>query len=590
MIRLSSCIFQRIKYSQFNHVKNIHASGNSRQRVMATDGVDEACIEIFKSRGHEVDFVKTMPESELIKVIGKYDGLVVRSATKVTANVLAAGGSQSGGKLRIVGRAGVGVDNIDVNEATKQGVMVMNTPGGNTVSTAQLAVSLICSLARKIPAADMSIKADKWDRKSFMGNEINGKILGIIGCGRIGQVVASCAIGLGMKVYGYDPVMSAESLKEFNILPASLDDIWAKSDFITLHTPLTSQTKGIINDETIAKCKKGVSIVNCARGGIVDEDALLRGLESGHIAGAALDVYTSEPPKENLHPLLKHPNLICTPHLGASTDEAQINVSRDIAVQMCDLFDGRDFIGVMNVSYAAASSQPHMKPFMNLAETIGAVIAQLKPQEDNHICPIKSIELKTWGGRDVNITTKQARLLLQAMVLKGVLSKTKINGITLTPDMISAPILANELNLKSIISDEQPQGIRSTPYWNVVSVKATRLDDSVTEITGSVFGTLPHLTQVDDFKDSFAFQPSESKHLLTFRNEDRPGAISQVLSVLSKEHINVASLNVARANVLQNSTSKYALCFMALDQRISQDTLATIRSFSALQDVALINL
>jgi D-3-phosphoglycerate dehydrogenase len=312
--------------------------------VLATDGVDECCVKIFRDRGHTVDFLKTLPEPELIKIIGQYDGLVVRSATKVTPLVL-----QHATKLRVVGRAGVGVDNINVAEATKYGVMVMNTPGGNTVSTAQLAMSLLCNLARKLPAADMSVKEGKWDKKALMGVEMGGKTLGIIGCGRIGQVVASCAKTMGMEVIGFDPVMSADAMAEAGIACVELEDIWRRSDFITLHTPLTPQTANIVSDESIRKCKDGVRIINCARGGIVDEAALLRALESGKVAGAALDVYSSEPPKEDLKPLLAHPNVVCTPHLGASTDEAQVNVSRDIATQMCDVFEQKDYGKYENV-------------------------------------------------------------------------------------------------------------------------------------------------------------------------------------------------------------------------------------------------
>jgi D-3-phosphoglycerate dehydrogenase len=291
-----------------------HAGSRSSARVLLTDGVDDCCVDMFKERGHQVDFLKSMPEAELIKIIGDYEGLVVRSATKVNANVL-----KHATKMRVVGRAGVGTDNIDATEATKRGIMVMNTPGGNTISTAQLAISLMASLARKIPAADMMVKEGKWEKKGLMGVEMQGKTLGVVGCGRIGQVVASCAQTMGMNVIGYDPVMTAEGFLEVGIQKADLEEIYAKSDFITVHTPLTKDTKNLIDDVTIAKCKQGVRIINCARGGIVDEDALLRGLESGKVAGAALDVFTSEPPTESSKALIAHPNLVCTPHLGAST-------------------------------------------------------------------------------------------------------------------------------------------------------------------------------------------------------------------------------------------------------------------------------
>lgn len=545
-------------------------------RILATDGVDEKCIEIFKQRGHDVDISKSLAEDELIKIIGNYHGLVVRSATKVTPNVL-----KHATNMKIIGRAGVGYDNINVAEATKCGVMVMNTPGGNTVSTAQLTVSLLCALARKIPAADMTIKEGKWDRKSFMGVELHSKTLGIIGCGRIGQVVASCAKSMGMNVIGYDPVMSLEGFADAGIKRADLDTIWAKSDFITVHTPLTPETANIVNDASLAKCKKGVQLINCARGGIIDEAALLRGLESGQVAGAALDVYTSEPPKEHLRPLLGHKNVICTPHLGASTEEAQINVSRDVAIQMCDVFDGVDFTGVVNVPYIAASTRPHMKPFMSLAESIGNMQAQL----GDTTARITSVVLKTWGGRDENIATKSARQLLQAMVLKGI---TKNLGRP--SGLISAPFAAKDLGIEAVISSDFPENVGG-PYWNVLSVEVHRSDGSVRTVSGSVFGNQPHIVQVDDFKDIFAFKP-EGNHILSFRNEDRPGAISEVLGVLLRANVNVASVTVARADGLVGESGKPlkpALCFMALDDNVDERALNELKGLSALKSVSIIH-
>lgn len=270
---------------------------------------------------------------------------------------------------------------------------------------------------------------------------MSGKTLGIIGCGRIGQEVANCAKAMGMMVKGYDPVMSVEAFKEAGIDRVELESIWKNSDFITVHTPLTPETSNLLNETTLAQCKRGVRIVNCARGGIVDEAALLKMLESGQVGGAALDVFTSEPPKEHLKPLIAHPNLVCTPHLGASTDEAQVNVARDIATQMCDVFDQKDYFGVVNVSYLMASTQVHMKPFMKLAETIGAMQAQLSQS------PVRRVTLKTIGGRDANITTKQARQLLEAQVLKGLVKHMKLG---LVPDLISAPIIAKEAGVESV--------------------------------------------------------------------------------------------------------------------------------------------
>ena len=509
----------------------------------------------------------------MLKIIGNYDGLVVRSATKVTPALL-----KAANKMRIVGRAGVGVDNINIAEATKHGVMVMNTPGGNTVSTAQLAMSLLCAMARKVPAANMSVKEGKWDRKSFTGVELSGKTIGIVGCGRIGQVVANCANAIGMNVIGFDPITPAETLLEAGIAKASIDEIFAKSDFITLHTPLTSETENLINDTNIAKCKTGVHIVNCARGGIVDEAALLRALQSGKVAGAALDVYSTEPPKENLRELLQHPNLVCTPHLGASTDEAQINVARDIAVQMCDVFDQKEYVGIVNVSYMSAATLPPMKPFMVLAETMGAIIGQLSDSK------VTNVVIKTWGGRDVNITTKQAKQLLEAQVLKGLVS-TQVPNVV--PDLISAPGMAKDANIASFISNDSPDNIGS-PYWNLLSVEVFRADKSVSTMTGSVFGSTPHIVQVDEFKDLFAFKP-EGNYILTFRNDDKPGAISSVLEILGNVKANVASVNVARLPNL-NKVGSTALTFMALDDNIPTNSLNALKSLSSLSKVAKIQL
>ena len=555
--------------SSVSNARGYHVSVMSLARVLATDGVDDVCAKILQQNGHHVDVMETLPEDQLIKIIADYDGLIVRSATKVTPKVL-----EHAKKMRVIGRAGVGVDNINVQEATKHGIMVMNTPGGNTVSTAQLTVSLLCSLARKIPAANMSIKRGEWDRKSFSGVELNGKTLGIVGCGRIGQVVSQCATAIGMKVIGYDPVMDKEAFKEAGIKQVDLEEIWSKSDVITVHTPLTPETSNLINDASLAKCKNGVRIINCARGGIVDEASLLRGLQSGKVAGAALDVFTSEPPKEHLKPLIDHPNLVCTPHLGASTDEAQVNVARDIAVQMSDVFAQKDYVGIVNVSYMAAATQTHMKPFMKLAKTIGAMCAQMADS------PVKNVVLKTWGGRDVNVTTKQARQLLEAMVLKGIVQNM---GLGLVPDIISAPLMAKQASIASTISNEFPENVGS-PYWNLISVEVERQDGTKSKITGAVFGSTPHIVQVDDFSDQFAFKPDGS-YILTFRNDDRPGAISEVLEILHNVNVNVASLHVAR----QHGQSS-ALCFIALDDDIPTNAMAILKSQKSLTKVSKITL
>ena len=536
-------------------------------RVLATDKVDQICVDIFKERGHEVDHLPSMKEDELCKEIHKYDGLVVRSATKVTKKVL-----EHATSLQIVGRAGVGVDNIDIAEATKAGVLVMNTPDGNTVSTAQLAVSLLCNLARNIPAANISVKDQKWDRKSFQGTELDKKTIGIIGCGRIGQHVGYLANGLGMTCVGYDPVMTADMFEDTGIKQMSFNELIQVSDFITVHTPLTNDTKNLFNTETIKQCKDGVLFVNCARGGIIEESALLEALNSGKVGGAALDVYTTEPPTEDLKELLEHPKVVCTPHLGASTEEAQINVARDVARQMCDVFDKSSYTGVLNVSYMAAATAAPMRPFMQLAETLGVIQAQL---EDTKIV---EISFSTSGGREINITTPQARSLLEAKMLQGLI-KHQLPDIV--PDIVSAPLIAKEAQIESIVSDEEPQVEES--YQNLISTIAKREDGGITTLVGSVFGDTPFIVHFEDqskVAGSINFKP-EGRYALIFENENRPGILREVLKVVHNANINVGNVNIAPLK----SNSEKAFCFMTIDEELPSNAMRTLKSLPSLSKI-----
>eukprot|EP01031_Cornospumella_fuschlensis_P029393 gene29393-35481_t len=298
-------------------------------KILASDSVEPVCGNVFKARGHEFVSKPGIKKDELIKIIGEYDGLVVRSGTKVTKDIIDAGKN-----LKIIGRAGTGVDNIDVRAATNKGILVVNTPGGNTVSTAELALSHILALARNIPQATASLKSGKWERSKYTGTELTGKVLGVIGVGKIGREVAKWCQGFGMSVVGYDPVLSEQSARNFGIEPVLVDDLLARADFITIHTPLTNETRYLFDAKNLAKCKKGVRIVNCARGGIIDENALLEALKSGQVGGAALDVLEVEPPVDASLELRKHPNVIMTPHLGASTFDAQERVAKAIADNM----------------------------------------------------------------------------------------------------------------------------------------------------------------------------------------------------------------------------------------------------------------
>src|SRR6516165_7151739 len=341
-------------------------------RVLISDALSDAAVQIFKDRGIDTVFQPKLgaDKEKLAEIIGDFDGLAIRSATKVTAKLL-----ERASKLRVVGRAGIGVDNVDIPAATAKGVIVMNTPFGNSITTAEHAIALMFALARQIPSADASTQAGKWEKNKFMGVEITAKVLGIIGCGNIGSIVAERGVGLRMRVIAYDPFLTPERAIDLGVEKVELDDLLARADVITLHTPMTAQTKNILSAENLAKTKKGVRIINCARGGLVDEAALRTLLDSGHVAGAAFDVFVTEPAKEN--PLFGHPNVVCTPHLGASTNEAQENVALQVAEQMSDYLTRGAISNAVNFPSITAEEAPKLKPFIAVAERLGSFAGQL---------------------------------------------------------------------------------------------------------------------------------------------------------------------------------------------------------------------
>src|SRR6059058_5562668 len=344
----------------------------TKPNVLISDALSPAAVQIFKDHGIEVDFQPNLgkDKDKLAEIVGNYDGLAIRSATKVSPKIL-----EKAKRLKVIGRAGIGVDNVDIPAATARGVIVMNTPFGNSITTAEHAIAMMFALARQIPAADMSTQAGKWEKNRFMGVEITGKVLGIIGCGNIGSIVAERAIGLHMRVIAYDPFLSPERAQDIGVEKVDLDDLLARADFISLHTPMTAQTKNILSSENLAKTKKGVRIINCARGGLVDEVALRKLLDSGHVGGAAFDVFTSEPATEN--PLFGHPNVVCTPHLGAATSEAQENVALQVAEQMSDYLTRGAISNAVNFPSITAEEAPKLKPFIALAERLGSFAGQL---------------------------------------------------------------------------------------------------------------------------------------------------------------------------------------------------------------------
>src|SRR6201997_484556 len=341
-------------------------------RVLISDALSPAAIQIFKDNGVEVEFQPKLgaDKEKLAELVGDFDGLAIRSATKVTPKIL-----EKAKNLKVIGRAGIGVDNVDIPAATAKGVIVMNTPFGNSLTTAEHAISLMLALARQIPEADPSTRAGKWEKNKFMGVEIFGKTLGVIGCGNIGSIVADRAGGLKMKVIAYDPFLSAERAMDLGVEKVELDELFKRADFITLHTPLTEKTKNIVDAAAIKQMKKGVRIVNCARGGLVDEQALVDALNSKHVAGAAFDVFTEEPATSNV--LFGHPNVICTPHLGAATTEAQENVALQVAEQMSDYLLQGAISNAVNFPSITAEEAPKLRPFIALAEKLGSFAGQL---------------------------------------------------------------------------------------------------------------------------------------------------------------------------------------------------------------------
>ncbi len=508
-------------------------------KILISDQLEQSCIDILTSEGFTVDNRPGLSAGDLLKTIEAYDALLVRSATKVTAEVIAAGKN-----LRVIGRAGTGVDNIDARAATRRGIIVMNTPGGNTVSAAEHTVSMMLSLARNIPQAHMSLHAGEWDRKRFTGTEVTGKTVGVIGLGKIGREVAARCKGLAMNVIGYDPVLSPDATAKLDIEAVSLDELYRRSDIISVHTPLTPETKGLLSDATLAKCKKGVRVINCARGGIVDEAALLRALESGHVAGAALDVFEVEPPKGN--PLLTHARVVATPHLGASTEEAQEKVAVQIAHQVADALKGRGYFGVVNASVMNQMLNEEVRPYVLLAERLGSLLYQVSKGKVRRVAV--SASGNVLGG---------SLELLTAGLLRGILTHTQPEPV----NIVNAPFLAQELGL---VVDEQAVGGGGP---NVLRARLES-DQENHEVSGTVFeGLPPRLLSLDGFR----FDLDPQGHLLIYSNVDRPGMLASTGAILAERGINIAGVSLGRLAV-----GGEALTIMNVDSPVPGDLLRRI--------------
>ena len=510
-------------------------------KVLISDALSPAAIQIFKDRGVEVDFQPALgkDKDKLAEIIGNYDGLAIRSATKVTPKIL-----ENAKNLRVIGRAGIGVDNVDIPAATAKGIIVMNTPFGNSITTAEHAIALMFALARQLPEADASTKASKWEKNRFMGVEVTNKILGLIGAGNIGSIVADRAQGLKMKVIAYDPFLTAERAQTLGVEKVELDELLKRADFITLHTPLIDATRNIINAEAIAKMKDGVRIINCARGGLVDEKALYEALKSGKVAGAAFDVFVEEPAQNN--PLFELPNFVATPHLGASTTEAQENVALQVAEQISAYLMSGEITNALNFPSITAEEAPRLTPWVKLAEALGSFAGQLTQEA------IKGIRIE-YEGNVAQLNTRP----MTAAALNGVL-KPQMQEV----NMVSAPQIAKDRGINVEITTRDQQGA----YEGYVRLTILT-DKQERAVAGTVFASgKPRIIQVKNINMEAELTPS----MLYVTNEDKPGHIGRLGTLLGSLGINIANFNLGRADVGGDAIALLSIDGTVTDAQLKQ--------------------
>ena len=521
----------------------------TKPRVLISDKMDPNAARIFTEMGCDVDVITGETPEQLIARIGDYDGLAIRSSTRVTKEVL-----EAAKNLKVIGRAGIGVDNVDIPAASAQGVVVMNTPFGNSITTAEHAIALMFALARQLPEANAQTQAGLWPKNGFMGVEVTGKTLGLIGAGNIGSIVASRALGLRMKVVAYDPFLTPERAVEMGVEKADLDTLLAKADFITLHTPLTAETKNILSAENLAKTKKGVRIVNCARGGLVDEAALKAGLDSGHIAGAALDVFQTEPAKDS--PLFGTPNFICTPHLGASTTEAQVNVALQVAEQMADFLVNGGVTNALNMPSLSAEEAPKLRPYMALAEELGSLVGQLTTSA------VARISIHTEGAA-AELNAKP----IVAAVLAGFL-RVQSDSV----NMVNAPFLAKERGLEV----REVKTEKAGDYHTLVRV-SVKTDAGERSVAGTLFGNAqPRLVELFGIK----VEAELAGNMMYIVNEDAPGFIGRIGTLLGENGINIGTFNLGR-----RETGGEAVLLLSVDSPVETTVLDAARKLPGVKTV-----
>jgi D-3-phosphoglycerate dehydrogenase len=523
-------------------------------KVLISDALSPAAVQIFRDRGIDADFQPELGKNKdkLAAMIGDYDGLAIRSATKVSGKIL-----ENAKKLKVIGRAGIGVDNVEIPAATARGIIVMNTPFGNSVTTAEHAITLMLALARQIPQADRSTQAGKWEKNRFMGVEITGKTLGVIGCGNVGSIVVDRAIGLRMKVVAYDPFLSPERATELGVEKVGLDDLFARADFITLHTPLTDKTRNIISAAALAKMKKRVRIINGARGGLVDEEALRMALDSGQVAGAAFDVFSTEPANDN--PLFNHPNVVCTPHLGAATSEAQENVALQIAEQMSDYLLRGAISNAVNFPSISAEEAPRLKPFIALAEKLGSFAGQLTETG------IARVQI-AYDGAVAHMNTRALTSAALAGLLRPMLQEVNV---------VSAPAIAKERGIAvEEITREGDCDYESLITVTVVTERQSRA------LSGTVFADgRPRIVNIKGIRMDAEFGPS----MIYITNLDKPGFIGRFSSTLGDAGINIATFHVGR-----NAPGGDAIALIEIDGELPDGVLAKVRALPQVQQAKLL--
>ncbi|MGE5507589.1 MAG: phosphoglycerate dehydrogenase [Chitinophagales bacterium] len=523
-------------------------------KVLVADPISERGVARLQEGGLKVDVRTGLPAADLLGCIGDYDGLIVRSQTKVTADLIAAAG-----RLKVVGRAGVGVDNVDVGAATARGIVVLNAPEGNTVSTAEHTWAMLMAVARSLPQACQSLKEGKWDRKSFLGVELQGKTLGVVGLGRVGSQVARRAQAFGMRVLAFDPYLSAERAEQAGVEVATVGQIVEEADFITVHTPLTAETKHLFGAAEFARMKDGVRLVNCARGGIFDEAALLAALEAGKVAGAALDVFSEEPPTD--FALVRHPRVIVTPHLAASTFEAQENVALDVAAEVVRFLRDEPVKNAVNLPSLPPELAGRVRPYLALAERVGRFAGQMLPGR------IRRAEVLYQGG-----LAELPSAPLTAAAVKGLLDAILSEGV----NMVNALYLAKERGIKLSEVREGEDG-----YANLLRLQIVT-EAGALSVAGSLFGAgEAHIVEIDGYQLNVA----ATGHLLVTRHVDRPGVVGKVGTLLGEAGVNIAGMQVGR-----KVPGGEAVMVLAVDEPVPPETLAAIARVPGIDGARLVSL